>query len=236
MEQQLSNLVERLKKTFGDRLISAVLFGSGAVSDWNPKASDLNVLCVLERISSRELGESEPVFRWWREQGNPAPLLMSGEEVRTSTDCFPMEFQDMKAHRRVLYGADVIADIEIDRSFYRAEVEHELRAKLLRLRQKAAEVLSKDDALSRLLADSLSTFCVLGRHALTLKGRETRFRKQEVIADLEKVLGIPFDGFSTILGIRAEGKAPAGTSTVLLFEKYLKEIGALIRFVDQIDR
>lgn len=236
MEQQLSNLVERLKNIFGDRLVSAVLYGSGAVGDWNANASDLNVLCVLKRISSRELGESEPVFRWWREQGNPSPLLMSGDEVRTSTDCFPMEFHDIKAHRRILYGTDIIADIEIDRSFYRAEVEHELRAKLLRLRQKAAEVLSKDDALVRLLTDSLSTFCVLGRHILTLKGRETRFRKQEVIADLEKVLGIPFDGFSTILRIRAEGKASEGTSAVLLFEKYLKEIDALIRFVDQIDR
>jgi predicted nucleotidyltransferase len=236
MEQQLSNLVERLKKTFGERLISAVLYGSGAVGDWNAKASDLNILCVLEKISVQELSESEPVFRWWREQGNPAPLLMSDEEVRTSTDCFPMEFHDMKAHRRVLYGLDVIADIEIDRSFYRAEVEHELRSKLLRLRQKAADVLSKQDALLRLLTDSLSTFCVLGRHALTLKGRETRFRKQEVIADLGKVLGIPFDGFSAILSIRANGKPSEGTSAVLLFEKYLKEIDALVRFVDQIDR
>ena len=161
---------------------------------------------------------------------------MSGDEVRSSADCFPMEFHDMKAHRRVLYGADVIAELEIDRSFYRAEVEHELRSKLLRLRQKAAEVLSKEKALLQLLTDSLSTFCVLGRHALTLKGRETRFRKQEVIADLEKVLGIPFNGFSTILHVRADGKAPEETSAVLLFEKYLKEIDALIRFLDQIDR
>jgi predicted nucleotidyltransferase len=236
MEQQLNNLVERLKKTFGERLISAVLYGSGAVGDWNAKASDLNILCVLEKVSVQELSESEAVFRWWREQGNPAPLLLSEEEVRNSSDCFPMEFHDIKSHRRVLYGLDVIADLEIDRSFYRAQVEHELRSKLLRLRQKAADALSKQDALLRLLMDSLSTFCVLGRHALTLKGRETRFRKEEVIADLEKVLGIRFDGFSTILSIRGNGKLSEGTSAVLLFEKYLKEIDALVRFVDQIDR
>jgi hypothetical protein len=191
---------------------------------------------VLEKVSVQELSESEAVFRWWREQGNPAPLLLSEEEVRNSSDCFPMEFHDIKSHRRVLYGLDVIADLEIDRSFYRAQVEHELRSKLLRLRQKAADALSKQDVLLRLLMDSLSTFCVLGRHALTLKGRETRFRKEEVIADLEKVLGIRFDGFSTILSIRGNGKLSEGTSAVLLFEKYLKEIDALVRFVDQIDR
>jgi hypothetical protein len=142
----------------------------------------------------------------------------------------------MKAHRRVLFGADIIAEIEIDRSFYRAQVEHELRAKLLRLRQKAAEVLSRPEALAKLLTDSISTFCVLGRHALLLKGREARWTKRDVVADLEKVLGIRFDGFNNVLKIRADGKLPADFNAVLSFEKYLKEIDALVAFVDQIEK
>ena len=236
MEQQLKQLVEQLKKTFGDRLVSAILYGSAAVGDWIEKSSDLNVLCVLTQVSSRELGESEPIFRAWRNQGSPPPLLLTREEVLTSSDCFPMEFNDMKAHRRVLHGEDIIAQVDVDRSFYRAQVEHELRAKQLRLRQKAAEVLGKPDFLTKLLADSLSTFCVLGRHALILKGREPRWKKREVIADLEKVLGIRFEGFYAVLDVRAEGKRPADTSAVLLFEKYLREVDALVRFVDQLDR
>jgi hypothetical protein len=136
----------------------------------------------------------------------------------------------------VLHGEDIIAQVDVDRSFYRAQVEHELRAKQLRLRQKAAEVLGKPDPLTRLLADSLSTFCVLGRHALILKGREPRWKKREVIADLEKVLGIRFEGFYAVLDVRAEGKRPADTSAVLLFEKYLREVDALVRFVDQLDK
>jgi predicted nucleotidyltransferase len=236
LEDKLNNLVTRLKSTFGDRLLSAILYGSAASGDWNEKASDLNVLCVLSQISSRELSESEPVFRWWREQGNPPPLLMSDVEVRTSTDCFPMEFHDMKAHRRILFGQDVIADLEIDRSFYRAQVEHELRAKLLRLRQKAAEVLARPESLLKLLADSVPTFCVLGRHALLLKGREVRWTKHEIVEDLQKVLNVRFDAFQNILAMRTGGKPLADSNAVLLFEKYLKEIEALIAFVDQIDK
>ena len=34
----------------------------------------------------------------------------------------------------MLYGPDVIADVHIDSKFYRAQVEHELRAKLFRLK------------------------------------------------------------------------------------------------------
>ena len=45
----------------------------------------------------------------------------------------------------------MISALVIDDSFYRAQVEHELRAKLLRLRQKAAGMLSDQDLLRRLL-------------------------------------------------------------------------------------
>jgi predicted nucleotidyltransferase len=236
MEQKLSSLTGRLKAAFGDRLVSALLYGSAAVGDWHEHTSDLNVLCVLTRITPAELRESEPIFRWWREQGNPPPLLMSAEEIRRSSDCFPMEFKDIRAHRRVLAGIDVMDDVEIDPKFYRAQVEHELRAKLIRLRQKAAELLSKPEPLLKLLNESVSTFCVLGRHALILGGREPKWRKREVVAELETVLRMPLSGFKTILDVRANGKLPADMTAVLLFEKYLAEIDVLVDYVDRIEK
>ncbi len=170
LEQQLTQLVEQLKKAFGERLVAAILYGSAAVGDWNEKSSDLNILCVLTQVSSRELGESEPIFRCVARAGQPSSIADERDEALTSSDCFPMEYHDMQAHRRVLFGEDLIAQIEIDRTFYRAQVEYELRAKQLRLRQKAAEVLGKPELLTKLMGDSLSTFCVLGRHGLTPEG------------------------------------------------------------------
>ena len=90
MDRKLTELVDRLKKAQGDRLISVVLYGSAAGEDHFGKYSDLNILCVLTEVTPAELEQSEPVFRWWRDQGNPAPLLMSEHEVATSTDCFPI--------------------------------------------------------------------------------------------------------------------------------------------------
>ena len=127
-------------------------------------------MCVLTRVTPAELADAEPIFKWWRAQGNPSPLLLSEEELRTSTDCFPIEFHDMQERRRVLFGADVIQDLVIEKSFYRAQVEMELRAKLLRLRQKAAEVLFDKPSLLRLMIDSVPNFLVLARHALLLSG------------------------------------------------------------------
>ncbi len=211
-----------------------ILYGSGATGDWDKDSSDLNVLCVLDRIAPVELGLAEPTLRWWHAAGNPPPLLLTGEEVQTSTDCFPMEFHDMKQHRRVLYGTDVISDLEIDNKFYRAQVEHELRAKQLRLRQRAAEVLSDSDRLQRLMIDSVSTFCVLGRHALILHGSAPRWRKTEVVAALGQAMGSPLAGIDEILAIRTSGKRRAVPEAVALLERYLRDVAALVHFVDRL--
>lgn len=236
MDEKLSELIRRLNSALGDHLVSAILYGSAAMDDWHEHSSDLNVLCVLDRLSSAELAAVEPVFHWWRDQRNPPPLLMSEEEVRTSTDCFPIEFHDMQEHRRLLHGSDVIASLTVDRSFYRAQVEHELRAKQIRLRQKAAPLLSKPDKLMNLLTDSLSTFCVLGRHALILSGREPRWKKKEIIRSLEHALNMPFEGATAILGVRAAGKRKPDVDALAVFDQYLSEVDSLVRFVDALDK
>jgi hypothetical protein len=231
-EQKLAELVERLKKAFGDRLVSVVLYGSGSTDDWNQDRSDLNVLCVVSRISSDELRSAQPILQWWQQNGNPPPLLLTADEVRTSTDCFPMEFHDMQQHRRILQGADVIANLAVDDKFYRAELEHELRAKQLRLRQRAAEVLSDPEPLLRLMTESLSTFCVLGRHALVLGGKAPPWNKHDVIKALRDALASPFDAFGEILTIRSSGRRGGGADTVQLLDRYLGDIELLVRFVD----
>lgn len=236
MQEDLSRLTERLRAAFEGRLISVILYGSAAMDDWNEHSSDLNVLCVLTRISPQELAQSEPIFRWWREKGNPPPLLLTEQEVRTSNDCFPMEFHDMQEHRRVLHGADILKDLKIDRSFYRAQVEQELRAKQIRLRQRAAELLSKSERLMQLLTDSISTFCVLGRHALILSGGQPRWRKNEIIPALADALKMQFPAANEILAIRALRKPPAGTNALSLLERYLAEMDALVQFVDGLDK
>src|SRR5579862_9097802 len=121
---ELKELVEKLERAFNDRLVSVILYGSAAGADHHAKFSDLNVLCVLKEITPRELGEGEPVLRWWRTHKHPAPQFMTEEEVHNSADSFPIEFRDMKDRRKVLYGVDVIAELKIDSKYYRAQVEH----------------------------------------------------------------------------------------------------------------
>lgn len=236
MERALGELVDRLRKTYQDRLVSVILYGSAAVGDYHQRFSDLNVLCVLRQVTPRELGESTAIVRWWRELGNPAPLLLSVEEVRNATDCFPVEFHDIRARHRVLWGEDLAAGLEIDESFYRAQVEHELRAKLLRLRQKAAGVLADKELLRALLVDSLPTFCTLFRHALRLSGVEGDFQKRRLLVQVREHFGADTTVFERLLDLREGRIKPRELDPGAVFESYLQTIGKVIERVDKLEK
>jgi predicted nucleotidyltransferase len=235
MEDKLQELVNRLKKAQRERLVSVILYGSAASGNNHTSYSDLNVLCVLTRVSPAELADAEPTFKWWRALGNPSPLLLSEEEVRTSTDCFPIEFRDMQEQRRVLYGSDVIANLVIDESFYRAQVEMELRAKLLRLRQKAAEVIEDKHALLRLMLDSVANFLVLARHSLLVSGEQSGGQKREIVQHLA-ALGVEPSPFDTLLDLREQKKKPGDVDPEALFASYLRQIEMLVTHVDRIEK
>lgn len=232
----LTEVVERLQKALADGLVSVVLYGSGAVPEGKDKYSDYNVLCVLKRITPAELGASEPVFRWWREMGNPAPLLLSEDEVRTSTDCFPIEFHDIRERHQILFGADVVAGLQIDYKYYRAHVEHELRSKTLRLRQKAGGILSQPDVLMRLMADSISTFCVLFRHAMMLAGEEPKFGKREIIEAAAEKFEIEPESFLSLLDFREEKTRVKDLQPEKLFGMYLQQVQKVVDAVDRLQQ
>ena len=229
--------MDKLVKAHGDNLVSVILYGSSAEPEARDRLSDYNVLAVLREVTTDALMRSEPAFRWWREMKNPAPVLMSTEEVRTSGDSFPLEFSDIRERRRVLHGTDVFTDIQIEDRFYRAQLEHELRAKMLRLRQKAAGVLTERDLLMRLLCESVSTFCVLFRHALRLTGHEPVYAKAAVIAAAARQFGIAAEPFETVLAVR-EGKRKVTdiAEPRALFTNYLEQICRVVTAVDQIVR
>ncbi len=235
MDKSLTQLVEKIKKAFGDKVVSVILYGSGADGEVHKDYSDLNVLCVLTQVTSIELAVVGGVFRFWREKGNPSPLLMSMEEVERSTDSFPIEFKDMQANRKILFGKDVIASLTVSTINYRTQIEHELRSKMLRLRQKAAGIWDDDELLGRLMVDSSATFVVLARHALTLSGQPVEWKKRDAITQLKAKFGIDPEPFYTLLDLRegATKKLPVAASQ--LFDRYLAQIQILVEAVDHLE-
>ena len=131
----LEALTQRLQTVCGENLRSVILYGSSVTGDHAGRRSNYNVLVVLHRLGLDDLKALSPVVRAWVRGGQPAPLLWTQESLRRSADAFPLEIADLQAAHRELYGTDVLDTLPVDAARLRLQLEHELKSRLLALRQ-----------------------------------------------------------------------------------------------------
>lgn len=59
-DKELTGLVEKLKVAVWANLKAVLLYGSAVTGEFQPKFSDLNVLCAFERLDAVELEKLRP--------------------------------------------------------------------------------------------------------------------------------------------------------------------------------
>ena len=233
-DQLLEELTARLIEALGDDLVSVVLYGSAVAGDYQEKVSDLNVLCVLSRIGADELHKASQPVRWWSKKKQPVPIFLSREEIQNAHDAFAIEFLDIRASYRILRGEDVIAGIEVEPEHHRHQVEHELRSRLLRLRERYVAAHDDRRALTRLLAESLPSFATLLRHALILGGDQPPVTKREVFQCAAERFSLSAKPFEAILAFRQGTERLDNHDVHPVFGDYLLQITRAAEAVDRL--
>ena len=232
-EKQINEFISRLRAASGENLQCVILYGSAADGEFHPEFSNLNLLCVLRESSFAALTALAPAVVWWTRQKHHAPLLLTGEELQRSTDVFSIELLDMQQRHRVLFGDDVLSGLHIPMHLHRAQLEYELREKLILLRARLLLTANDKKQLWELLLGSLSTFTTLFRHGLIALGDTPPKAKREAIQAL--AARIPFDpsAFMQLLDIR-ERKAEAKQFEVTdVFARYLAAVQDVSAAVDK---
>ena len=95
---------------------------------------------------------------------------------------------------------------------------------------------TQPDLLRRLMLDSISTFCVLFRHALILHGGGASPRKRDVILAAKQQFAIDPTPFEKLLDIREERIKPREVDAVGLLDAYLQGIAVVIDAVDRLEK
>jgi hypothetical protein len=232
-EQHLTELVTRLKKAAESNLLSVILYGSAATDEFHPKHSDLNVLCILRDLSREELSKLHAPSTWWTKKGHPAPLFFTLDELQHSADIFAIELLDIKAARRILYGEDVIASLNVPMDLHRLHVEREMRNNTLRLRQYYVRQGTDSRKTLQLMVSSISTFVALFRHTLIALGEEPPATKRATVDRAGSLLGFDPSPFQTVLDIREGRKRERDVEAQATFDKYLN---AVIKADEEVDR
>lgn len=231
-EKQIDEFVNRIRQSAGENLQSVILFGSAATGEFHPDFSNVNLLCILRETSFPKLSALSSDVEWWDKRKHRAPLMMTREELERSADVFSIELLDMQQRHRVLFGDDVLSSLKIPMQLHRAQVEYELREKLILLRQNLLLVSSNKKLLWELLLRSVSAFATLFRHALIALGHPAPSSKREAIEKL--ALQIKFDpsAFSQLLDIREHKVEQAKLDEKDVANRYLDAIQKVTAAVD----
>ncbi len=231
-EKELTQFVTRLQSSAGDNLENVVLFGSAATSEFSPEFSDINLLCVLADLSIQKLASLGPTIRWWMRRKHPAPLLFTGEELERSADVFAIEFLDIKQHHRVLFGEDVFSRVQVRLDLHQRQLRHELRTKLLLLRERFVIADGNRQKTVDLLLHSISSFLTLFRHALIALGEQAPSSKQEILEQSASTLGFDKLVFVQLLEIREGKRDKKSLNPNDAFARYFSAIEHVARSVD----
>lgn len=232
-EKQIEDFVNKLRQAAGDNLESVVLYGSAASGSFHPDLSDINLLCVLRETSFTAIQALAPAIKSWTEQKHSIPLLLSSEELQRSADAFAIEFLDMKEHHKMLFGPDLLPQLYIPMDRHRAQVEYELREKLILLRQRLLLSLADEGRVWSLLMHSLPAFTTLFRHALIALGETPPKSKQETLQALSTRMSFDSSTFTSLLNLREK---PAERKTVDvkdIVNRYLNAIQQVTAAVDK---
>jgi hypothetical protein len=231
-QAKLTDLVARLKEFAEDNLESMILYGSAARADFQEGHSDLNVLCVLRSLTTRELTRVSPAVHWWcKEQNEPPPLFFTSEELRQSADVFSIELLDMQQSHRILHGADVITGIHVPTNLHRIQVEHDLRTLLLKLRQHFLLAHQKESELRAAAAKSASSTRLLLRHTLIVFGETPPLDPHDVFARIATLTGADATAFA--VAFRLRGHHAHVDNMADAYGQYLNALSVVISALDK---
>lgn len=203
----VETLGDAVARALGARLISLVLYGSAARGTHVPRRSDVNTLLICDAADDAFFAALAPVMREWRRAGHPAPLIFTEREWRASGDAFPIEYEDIRQHHRLLAGRDPWPGTSVDRADLRRQVERELMEKLIRLRQAYAALRDEPKQLSQVIVGSAAGFFTMLRAILRLGGRPVPLTAQALIEEAGALVGFPTAGLEGLVTHASGGKA-----------------------------
>ncbi len=225
-------LAEDYHKVFGRRLISVIFYGSATTQEYIPKKSDLNFLIALSEEGIEELHLVYGLVAKWQKKRVKTPLFLTKAYIESSLDTFPIEFLNIQRSYRVIFGEDLLKGLCFKKSFIRLQCERELKGKLLLLRERYVETRGKNKALHRLISSSISGFIFIFRGLLYLLDKEVPTTNYDTVNMIARELRLDQELFLALWKIKEGSLKPSTGEIDLLFQRYLKEIRAMVMTID----
>ncbi|OYV03470.1 hypothetical protein CGW93_00765 [candidate division bacterium WOR-3 4484_18] len=199
-----------------ENIVSIILYGSATGEDYIPGRSDINLLIVVKDIDFGHLRAIIPIVLKGIKRRIPPPLIVHPSYIERSVDVFPIEFLEIRDTRVIIYGEDLLANVEPTREQLRLECEEKIKGQLLTIRSAYIEHGNSPKTLRNLLI------------------RQPPMSRDAVINNVvEQFNLIDADTFRKLLQLR-QGVSFTSTELINLFESYHRELEKLADIADSI--
>ena len=173
----LVDFVESTKKAFGNDLRSVILYGSGAEGKLRA-TSDVNLIVVLSTFDQSKADLLREPLRMAHAAINLKVMMLLESEIKTAIEAFSVKFFDIIHRHRVLYGADVFANITIPREATISRLKQVLLNLSLRLREQYMLHSLREEQLAVMIADSTGPLRACAATILELKEKVQKAPKE----------------------------------------------------------
>jgi predicted nucleotidyltransferase len=231
VHEGLERLCAHLQEAFGEQLVSVVLYGGLAKGEYVPETSDVNVMVVLGEVTVAALDKAAPIVQGGVRDFRLAVLVLSEDDLRRSTDVFPVKFLDMQRHHRVLWGKEVLADLNIAHDHLRLRCAQEMKNLLLRLRQFYLQRAHLPELIEGTLTRSLSSLLTSLNVLVELRTGQTAASKRAVIEAAEKI-GLDCRALREVFAMKRGELKPDATELKRLYDAFMKTVQQATVLVD----
>jgi len=231
LKGRLQIFIESLKNIYQQDLISLVLYGSAASGEFVNKHSNLNILVVLKNTDPENLKKASRIINKFVMLN---ALFLTENYIESSTDVFPIEFLDMKENYFLLYGKDILKNININTGNLRFQCEQELKVKLINLRQAYLKLSNSRVGLSNILFKSFTSVLHILRNVLRLKGKKPPYLKQDILNEVALEFQIEKGVWEKILVAKNKQKKLRLGDIEELFANFIRELEKLVGIVDKL--
>ena len=165
----LSTFVSAAKKSFGDNLISVVLYGSGAEGKLRP-TSDVNLILLLATFNRDQADQLREPLRLAEAAIKLRVMFLLTEELKPASQAFAVKFADIVRRRLVLYGDDPFGSLSVSRDDAIFRLKQTLLNLTLRLREAYIARSLREEQLATVIADTAGPLRSCASTLLELEG------------------------------------------------------------------
>ena len=189
LERDIENFVEELDHSLGSNMLSVVMYGGMVKGKTIKITHPVNLMVVVREITTKILDQIAEPYMMSLRKDQLQLLILSKEDLLSSTDVFPIKFLDMQQDYRVLRGEDLVKNLEVNRDHLRLRCEQEIKNLMLRLRQAYLMNSTRPKALSGVMIRSYSAF-LSAADVLAELSTGNVYRSEDEILDASENIGL----------------------------------------------